>query len=763
MLGKGWFPAELGGLDRYYRQLLEQLPEARGIVVGPAEDPNSRVSAVSKHSASLPIRMLAVTRAARREGLAADLVDAHFALYALVPLLSNGLRNKPLLVHFHGPWAEENFSVGDTSRWRHGARRRIERLVYSRAHVIVTLTGAFRRLLVERYRVSPWKTEVLAPGVDLERFSVGDRSAARERFGLAPEVFVVCCVRRLVPRMGLDVLIEAWGRELGRDDRARLLIAGDGELREELERLIAARSLGESVTLLSRVTDDELLALYRASDVNVVPSISFEGFGLVVLEAAACGTPSIVTRAGGLPEAVAGLGENLTVPTANAEALAERLAHAKEGRLPSRQQTRAWAETHSWERVAEAHRGVFDRISSGHDGRSRKLRVVYLDHVAQLSGGELALLRLITALTDVEAHVILAEDGPLVDRLLQAGISVEVLPMRGRTRQLNKDSVRPGRLPPRAAYDTLTYALKLAWRLRRLRPDVVHTNSLKSGIYGSIAARLARAPLLWHVRDRIESDYLPPPAVRLIRTMTRYLPDVVVCNSEATKRTLRSSKQTLVISLVDLVAPSVKPANAQSKGELVVGIVGRLAPWKGQDVFLRAFAQAFPEGPARAVIVGAPLFGEAEAAYADSLARLAEELSIGSRVEFRGHREDIPRELHEMDVLVHASTIPEPFGQVVIEGMSAELPVVASRDGGPGEIITDGVDGLLHPRGDVDKLAEILIRLNAEPELRAQLGRAGARRAQDFSPDVVADRMMGAYELATSKGRQSAQRRGTKK
>jgi glycosyltransferase involved in cell wall biosynthesis len=483
-------------------------------------------------------------------------------------------------------------------------------------------------------------------------------------------------------------------------------------------------------------------------DVNVVPSISFEGFGLVVLEAAACGTPSIVTRAGGLPEAVAGLGQDLVVPTANAEALAERLVCAKEGQLPSRKHTRAWAETHGWERVAEAHRGLFDRISSRHDGRSRRLRVVYLDHVAQLSGGELALLRLITALTDVEAHVILAEDGPLVDRLLQIGVSVEVLPMRERTRGLKKNSVRPGDLSAQAVYDTLTYALKLTWRLRRLRPDVVHTNSLKAGIYGSIAARLAGVPVLWHVRDRIESDYLPPPAVRLIRTLTRVLPDVVVCNSEATKRSLRSSDQALVISLVDLVAPVPKPAKAKRRGELVVGIVGRLAPSKGQDVFLRAFAQAFPEGPARAVVVGAPLFGEEEVAYAESLGRLADELSIGSRVEFRGHSDDVPGELHEMDILVHASTIPEPFGQVVIEGMSAELPVVASRDGGPAEIITDGVDGLLHPRGDVDKLAQILVRLNAEPELRAQLGRAARRRAQDFSPDTVAERMLEAYALA---------------
>jgi hypothetical protein len=80
MLGKGWFPSELGGLDRYYRELLEQLPEASGVVVGPAKDAPSEVTAVSEHTAPLATRLLAFTRAARRQGRSADLIDVHFAM-----------------------------------------------------------------------------------------------------------------------------------------------------------------------------------------------------------------------------------------------------------------------------------------------------------------------------------------------------------------------------------------------------------------------------------------------------------------------------------------------------------------------------------------------------------------------------------------------------------------------------------------------------------------------------------------------------------
>jgi glycosyltransferase involved in cell wall biosynthesis len=406
--------------------------------------------------------------------------------------------------------------------------------------------------------------------------------------------------------------------------------------------------------------------------------------------------------------------------------------------------------THAGARTRSAH----SQPGVGEHPSTSRLRVVYLDHVAQLSGGELALLRLLKALTEVDAHVILSEDGPLVERLVEAGISVEVFPLPARTRLLRKGSVRAARLPLLATYDTIAHAVRLALRLRRLRPDIVHTNSLKSGIYGSIAGRLAGTPVVWHLRDRLDPEYLPRAGVLLVRLLTRSLPDVVVSNSEATKRTLISRKRSFVVpSAVDLGPFGPRPTAPRTQ-RLLVGIVGRLAPWKGQDVFLRAFARAFPDGCHRAVVVGAPLFGEAETAYECDLRRLAEELGVSDRVEFRGHREDIASELARIDILVHASIVPEPFGQTIIEGMSAQLAVVASRGGGPEEIITEGVDGLLYEPGDFVALAVLLTQLEANPQLRVQLGCAGGRRARDFSPEVVAKRMMHAYSLARRDAKQ---------
>jgi len=746
MLGKGWFPDAVGGLDRYFRELLEHQREARGVVVGPAGGAPDRVVAASRHDAALPRRLLAFARAARRAGGDATVVDAHFALYALVPLLLTRLRRLPLVVHFQGPWADENVAQGDRSSLRRSLRRGLERAVYRRADRVFVLSTAFKRVLVERYGVSPWRVRVVPPGVDLSRFSPGDMGAAREALGLEPDAFVAVCVRRLVPRMGIDLLLDAWaqaGAELPAN--ARLLIAGDGPQRGALEGRIVGLGLRDGVRLLGRIDDEALVDLYRAADVGVVPTRSFEGFGLVVIEAAACGTPTIVTRVGGLPEAVAGLDESLAVPPHDAPALAERIVlGSQEQGLPSRAQTRKFAEAFSWQRVVERNRAVQREALSDGGEVPRRLRVVYLDHVAQLSGGEIALLRLLPHLHEVDPHVIVAEEGPFVDALVQAGISNEVMPLAERARGLRKDKVTPRSVPLGSIAATAAYIVRLAIRLRRLRPDLLHTNSLKAGIYGSIAARLAGVPVVWHVRDRIASDYLPAPAVGLVRLMTRRLAAAVVANSHATMQTLDPHMEPVIIYSVVPEALAV-PAGGSTwtQGPFTVGIVGRIAPWKGQDLFLRAFAEAFGDGDERCALVGSAMFGEDD--HERHLHELADELGLNGRVDFRGFRFDVWHELSRIDLLVHASITPEPFGQVVLEGMAARVPVVAADAGGPAEIIEHDVSGVLYPIGDQAALTQAMRELAADAKRRASLVDGGARVVAAYHPAVIATQMQKLY------------------
>lgn len=745
LVGQEWVTTRPGGLNRYLHDLLHALRDegirTHAVVVGAYPQGLGGVTGVSEPEAPLWRRLVAVLRATHPVARSVDVVDVHFALYGLLPVLTTRLRRRPLVVHFQGPWAAESAVARGEGGMVVRAKVAVERTLYRRAKVVVVLSEAFGRLVVERYGVEPSRVVVLPPGVDLVRFSHADRTGARASMGLEPDAFVAVSVRRLEPRMGLDVLLDAWARVQAELPEAVLVIAGEGREWERLEAQRRTLPSPGSVRLVGGVGDDELVRLYQAADCSVVPTRALEGFGLVTLESLACGTPPIVTDVGGLPDGVVALDPSLIVPREDAEALAARLLAAAAGELPSSAVCRAHAERFSWRGVARRHVEVYERARG-----SRPLRVAFVGHSAALSGGELALARLLPALDGVEPVVILAEDGPLAERLQADGVKVEVLPLAPRTRALTRDRVSPRRLPIAAVRDTVTYAWRLRTRLHALDVRLVHTNTLKAALYGGVAGRLAAVPVVWHVRDRIAPDYLPRATVSLVRAAARVLPDALVANSETTLATIVSGLASGG-RFVATVAPSPvqPPAEVHRTADrpFTIGIVGRLAPWKGQDLFLKAFATAFGTGEERALVVGAAMFGEDE--WAASLVEQAAKLGIDDRVEFTGFADDVWAQYERMDVAVHASVVPEPLGQVVLEAMAAGLPVVAPCAGGPAEVITDGVNGLLYPMGDAAALAEHLRRLAADGELRARLGDAGRRRAEGFSPARVAEKILAVY------------------
>jgi glycosyltransferase involved in cell wall biosynthesis len=729
-IGLGGVDAEGGGSARYLRELVDALVAlgvpARSVVVDDA-------------GASLPIRLRSVVRACSSETPAPDVVDVHFPLYGVLPVRFGRLRRVPTVAHFHGPWAEEAVAAGRAGRLGARVRRGVERAVLRHAAAVIVLSGAFGAEVVQRYGVSPWQVHIVPPGVDAERFAPADRDAARARFDLGPSDFVAASVRRLVPRTGVDVLVDAWAA-VG-DHGAALLVAGDGpeaaRLREQ-----ASRTGATGVQFLGRVGDDVLADVYRAADVSVVPSRAWEGFGLVVLESLACGTPVLVSDEGGLPEAVLGLDPGLVVPPADPNALRARLERARRelDALPTRDACRAFATTFAWPDVARRHRDLYRNITS--PARTRPLRVLSLDHCARLSGGEIALARVLGALHDVDVHVVLFERGPLTAWLGARGITHEVVPLAARAGGLGRDRVRPTVDAVLAAALAAGHTLRLARRIRRLRPDVVHTNSLKAGVIGGLAAKLARVPVVWHQRELVSDTRMPRTARRALRWLVGAVPDAVVVNSEATRRSLQGSRSDSTATFVvpDCVDGRATPATESPRAgtqSLTFGVVGRLAPQKGQREFLVAFATAFADDPSiHARVVGAALFGEDD--YAASLRALAVDLGIASRVEFVGFVPDVGPELARLDVLVVPSLVPEGFGLTVVEGMAAGLPVIAPDAGGPAELISDDVDGVLVPPRDTAALASALRHLAADPDERHRLGEAARGRAADFTPERAA-------------------------
>jgi glycosyltransferase involved in cell wall biosynthesis len=359
----GWFPDQANGVNRYFRSLLDALGAPPAVVVGPAADAPPNVCVVERHDGPALRRTFSFARAALARASRADVVDVHFVMYAVVPVLL-GLRGKPFVVHFQGPWGSESLSTKPKAMVRRG----MERVVYRRAARAIVLSDAFKELLVKRYGVKPELVRVVRPGVDLDRFSPGDREEARRRLDLPHDRAIAVAARRLVKRTGIDLLLESWARVVGAADGPSplLVVVGDGEERPALEAQARRLGLEEEVRFVGKVSDADLVAAYRAAEVAVTPSVSLEGFGLVVLEALACGTPVVGTAVEGLEEALGGLDPMLLVPPGDAAALADRLLGVLSAQepAPSGERCRAYAEDFSWQRTAREVLEIYRSVAS---------------------------------------------------------------------------------------------------------------------------------------------------------------------------------------------------------------------------------------------------------------------------------------------------------------------------------------------------------------------------------------------------------------
>lgn len=360
--------------------------------------------------------------------------------------------------------------------------------------------------------------------------------------------------------------------------------------------------------------------------------------------------------------------------------------------------------------------------------------ILYLDHTAKIGGGEIALLNLVTALdkTRFTPIVALASDGPLVEKLRAAGIQTHVLPLDPSLVETRKDSLGASSLLRLGRVTRLLgYTVRLARWARAHKADLIHTNSLKSDLYGAVAGRLARIPVLWHVRDHIASPYLPHPVAVAFRFLARCLPAQVIVISDSVRRCLQTrAGQPLKVIHDGCVPQDFDGADSPENDHApVISLIGRIAEWKGQHVFLQAAAQVRPDFPqARFQIIGAPLFGEHD--YEQSLHDLAAQLGLETSVQFLGFRDNVPHLLAHTDIVVHASTLGEPFGQVVIEGMAAGKPVIATDGGALPEIVQNGETGLLVPPAAPDALADAIRTLLADPARAHAMGLAGRKRVQ---------------------------------
>ena len=375
-----WFPDFHGGSARVATETARRLAE-RGhevVVLAPrvAGEPERFTSGTLTLMRTLPrtivpqtiTDVVATARRARSLEGSFDVVVGHQGTTATG--LARACRKTPLVRVFHASGAREaRFLRAQRSAGRETLSAAVlgpllsvlERASVGAAAGIVVLSEFSRSLLLEDYPAAAGRVLLAVGGVDTDAFAPRDRAAARQRLGLDRDETVVFTLRRLEPRMGLEELLRATARVLARR-RLRLVIAGTGFLAAHLGDVARELGIAERVGFAGRVPDDRLPDWYSAADLVAMPTVAYEGFGLVTAEALACGTPVVGTRVGATPELLEPLEPRLLAPGPDPETLAAALERGldlagPELRVRCREHalTRlSWASAiDSWERALE--------------------------------------------------------------------------------------------------------------------------------------------------------------------------------------------------------------------------------------------------------------------------------------------------------------------------------------------------------------------------------------------------------------------------
>ena len=407
------------------------------------------------------------------------------------------------------------------------------------------------------------------------------------------------------------------------------------------------------------------------------------------------------------------------------------------------------------------------------------LRVAFLNVSAEMGGSEVSLLELVRGLRRQapawHLDVVLPREGPLAAAARACGAEVHLLPLPSRLARLGESAGRGaagvvdrGAALVLAAGSVGGYSRRLSALLARLAPDIVHSNGFKLHV---LAARVvpASTALVWHIHEYVANR---PISRTLLR---RYAPRcaAVVANSQSVAADVASvlGGAVHVTRIYNAVDPAefspggptidldrLSGLSPASPGTIRVGLVATYGRWKGHATFVTALSRISTSLPVRGYIIGAALYDTGGSQHGRAeLEQLIEASGLAGRIGLTGFVERPAAAMRALDVVVHASTQPEPFGLVIAEGMATGRPVIVSAGGGAGELVTAGVDALTHPPGDAAALARCIERLAGDAPLRARLSAAARQSAlRRFDPEEFTRRFIAVYQEAHARVRTHA-------
>jgi glycosyltransferase involved in cell wall biosynthesis len=397
------------------------------------------------------------------------------------------------------------------------------------------------------------------------------------------------------------------------------------------------------------------------------------------------------------------------------------------------------------------------------------LRFVFLAPAAQMGGAERSLLDLISSLRQcghpVECHLILPLPGPLDDAARKLGVTVHHVAMPQRLLRVGDSrTARIGRMRRLSAMggsilSLFGYVRRLRGAIAQIGPDIVHSNGLKTHIMAALTCPKT-AMLGWHMRDFISGR---PAVSRLLKLLAKRT-SVIVAISQAVatdvRQMLPGANVVTILNAIDTChftsghedgawLDRIAGFEPSADALLRVGLVATYARWKGQDIFLAAIAGAIAstQRAMRFFVVGGAIYDTAGSQFSENeLRKLAAQAGVEREVGFVPFQSDPLPVYRSLDVLVHASTRPEPFGRTIAEAMACGKAIIVSRSGGAAELFEEGTDAVGFPPGDAEALAKQIARLAGDDSLRSAIAaRARASAESRFDRARLGPELLQAY------------------
>ncbi|MBW4552124.1 MAG: glycosyltransferase family 4 protein [Aphanocapsa sp. GSE-SYN-MK-11-07L] len=401
------------------------------------------------------------------------------------------------------------------------------------------------------------------------------------------------------------------------------------------------------------------------------------------------------------------------------------------------------------------------------------MRILFINPIGDLGGAERVLLANLKALRQVcpdwQLCLLLCGGGSLTALAEELGVEVKVLPLPDRLSQSGDSGLKGQgkltgtiRLVLRLAIALpafFNYLIRLRQILRAIDPNLIHSNGIKTHILLSLASP-ANIPIIWHIHDYYGSRPLVAKLLSHLSGSAKL--GIAISKSVATDAAAILPRLPLAVVYNTVDCDRFSPAGTESLSKpaeppnlIRIGLVATFACWKGQTVFLAAAAQMMRKKPDPLVqfyVVGGPIYQTTGSQWSlTDLQTQAVQLGIQDKVDFLGFQTNVSQVYRGLEIVVHASTQPEPFGLSIVEGMACGKPVIVAQAGGAAELFTHNYDAYGVPPGDASALADAMQYLVDRPQARQAIGfQARQTVLKRFNSDRLGEPLLAIYQTILS-------------